>query len=205
MRTRSRGSSPMPRRCPCTARAIFTSALASSAAWCAARVRPGSRIGEMALRILTGTRARTCRLKPHRWCRVVDWRQLQRWGIAGARLPAGRRVLFREPSAWERYKVYIVGAVTALFAQAALIAGLLIQRARRRKAEQEVPSKSGSSAHEFRAGSRPRLQAAGCARKRAFPDRAGVARRHRPAARRADVRHEAARAGASGRRRRDGR
>ena len=98
----------------------------------------GSRIGEMALRILTGTRAQDIPIEAAQVVTVVDWRQLQRWGIAAARLPAGSQILFREPSAWERYKVYIVGAVTALLAQAALIGGLLIQRARRRKAEQEV-------------------------------------------------------------------
>jgi signal transduction histidine kinase len=98
----------------------------------------GSHIGEMALRILTGTRAQDIPIEAAQVAPLLDWRQLQRWGIAGARLPAGSQVLFREPSAWERYKVYIVGAVTALFAQAALIGGLLIQRTRRRKAEQEV-------------------------------------------------------------------
>ena len=41
---------------------------------------------------------------------------------------------------WERYRVYIVGAVTALLAQAVLIAGLFIQRTRLRKAEQQVRS-----------------------------------------------------------------
>ena len=98
----------------------------------------GSRIGEMALRILTGTPPQDIPIEAAQVMPVLDWRQLQRWGIAPARLPAGSQVLFREPSAWERYKVYIVGAVTTLFAQAALIGGLLIQRTRRRKAEQEM-------------------------------------------------------------------
>ena len=39
---------------------------------------------------------------------------------------------------WERYRLYIVGVVTALLLQAALIAGLVIQRTRRRHAEQQV-------------------------------------------------------------------
>ena len=93
----------------------------------------GTRIGEMALRILTGTRPQDIPIEAAQVVPVVDWRQVQRWGIAHARLPAGSQILFREPSAWERYKVYIVGAVTALLAQAALIAGLLIQRAKRRR------------------------------------------------------------------------
>jgi signal transduction histidine kinase len=47
-------------------------------------------------------------------------------------------VRFREPSAWDRYKVYIVGAAALLLAQTVLIAGLLVQGARRRQAEEQV-------------------------------------------------------------------
>jgi signal transduction histidine kinase len=46
--------------------------------------------------------------------------------------------MFREPSAWDQYKVYIIGALAALLAQTALIAGLLVQRAKRREAEAEA-------------------------------------------------------------------
>jgi len=98
----------------------------------------GSRIGEMALSILTGTRPEDIPIKAAQVVPVVDWRQVQRWGIAQSRLPATSQILFREPSAWERYEVYIVGAVTALLAQAALIAGLLIHRAKRQHAEQQM-------------------------------------------------------------------
>ena len=98
----------------------------------------GTRIGEMALRILTGTRPQDIPIEAAQVVPVVDWRQVQRWGIARSRLPARSQILFWEPSAWERYKVYIVGAVTALLAQAALIAGLLIHRAKRQDAEQQM-------------------------------------------------------------------
>jgi signal transduction histidine kinase len=47
-------------------------------------------------------------------------------------------VLFREPSLWDRYKVYILGAGTVLLAQTFLIARLLVQRRRRRQAEEQV-------------------------------------------------------------------
>jgi signal transduction histidine kinase len=98
----------------------------------------GARLGDMALRVLAGTRPQDIPIETARVLPVVDWRQLQRWGIDPSRLPPGSQVEFREPSVWERYRLYIVGAVTALVAQAALIAGLVIQRSRRRKAEQEV-------------------------------------------------------------------
>jgi signal transduction histidine kinase len=98
----------------------------------------GTRLGEMALRILTGTPPQDIPIEAAQVVPVVDWRQVQRWGISHARLPARSQILFREPSAWEVYKVYIVGAVTALLAQAALIAGLLIHRAKRQNAERQM-------------------------------------------------------------------
>ena len=64
-----------------------------------------------------------------------DWRQLQRWGISESRLPAGSIVRFREPSLWDQYKFYVVGATSVLLLQTALIAGLLVQRVRRRRVE----------------------------------------------------------------------
>ena len=39
-----------------------------------------------------------------------DWRELRRWGISEARLPAGSVVRFRQPGVWDQYKGrYIVG------------------------------------------------------------------------------------------------
>jgi signal transduction histidine kinase len=52
-------------------------------------------------------------------------------------------VLFREPTAWDRYKRYIVGSLSLMAAQTALIAGLLVQRARRRRAEQQLRDSQG--------------------------------------------------------------
>jgi signal transduction histidine kinase len=64
-----------------------------------------------------------------------DWRQLRRWGISESRLPAGSLIRFREPSLWDQYKFYAVGATSVLVLQTALIAGLLVQRTRRRRVE----------------------------------------------------------------------
>lgn len=96
-------------------------------------------IGQLALRVLRGERADDIPvLSPDLNVPQVDWRQLRRWGISEARVPAGTIVKFRELSAWDRYKVYILGALALLVAQTTLIAGLLIQRARRQRAEQEA-------------------------------------------------------------------
>lgn len=98
----------------------------------------GSRLGEMALRVLTGTSPRDIPTETVRVLPILDWRQLRRWGISEADVPAGAVVRFRELSAWERYKTYIVAAATLLLAQTALIVGLLIHRSRRRLAEEQV-------------------------------------------------------------------
>jgi PAS domain S-box-containing protein len=65
----------------------------------------------------------------------LDWRQLQRWGISEKRAPAGTTILFREPTAWERYQRYIVGSIALVLLQSLLIGGLLVQQRRRRRVE----------------------------------------------------------------------
>ena len=54
---------------------------------------------------------------------------------ARAHAPLGSTILFREPSLWGRYKVYIGSALGLVLLQTALIGGLLLQRARRRRVE----------------------------------------------------------------------
>ena len=40
-----------------------------------------------------------------------DWRELQRWNISADRLPPGSEISFRQPTVWERYRWWIVGAL----------------------------------------------------------------------------------------------
>ena len=83
----------------------------------------------------------------------VDWRQVQRWHIDQARLPADTQILFRNPSAWQKYKAYISIAVALIFLQTALIASLLVQRSRRRRAEllaKKVQTELGAKYDEIR-------------------------------------------------------
>jgi signal transduction histidine kinase len=93
-------------------------------------------VSQLALRVLRGERADTIPVtSPQLNVRQVDWRQLRRWNISSGRVPAGTAVLFRQRSAWERYKFYILGAAAVLLAQSVLIGALLVQRGRRRQAE----------------------------------------------------------------------
>ena len=67
---------------------------------------------------------------------AYDDRELQRWNINTARLPAGSVVRFREPGFWGRHRWLIVGTVLFCSFQAALIVGLLVHRARRKRADE---------------------------------------------------------------------
>src|SRR6185436_10022589 len=66
---------------------------------------------------------------------TYDWRELTHWGISESRLPPGSVVLFRQPTAWERYRWRVVIAVAVIAAQAVLILAMLVQFRRRRAAE----------------------------------------------------------------------
>jgi PAS domain S-box-containing protein len=67
-----------------------------------------------------------------------DWRELQRWNIPEDRLPTGSVIAFRQPTAWEQYRWYVVGALVVIFIQAGMIFDLLLQRRRRRLVETEL-------------------------------------------------------------------
>jgi signal transduction histidine kinase len=96
-----------------------------------------SQTANVALRVLRGESAgATVKTNPQgSGPPIYDWRELRRWGISEARLPAGSLVLFRQPSVWDQYKVYIVGVTTLVGLQSALIAGLVFQRTRRRRSD----------------------------------------------------------------------
>ena len=96
-------------------------------------------IGELTLKVLQGQSADSIPVSTIDLnVSQVDWRQLRRWGISEARVPAGTLIKFRVPSVWDRYRFYVLGAVALLLGQSLLIAGLLVQRARRRQAEEQV-------------------------------------------------------------------
>jgi signal transduction histidine kinase len=96
-------------------------------------------LARLALRILAGETAGSIPVTTADLSvRQVDWRQLGRWSIPETRVPPGTIVRFRLPTLWDRYAIYIVGAAIVLLGQTVLIAGLLVQRARRREAEGQL-------------------------------------------------------------------
>ena len=98
-----------------------------------------TRSAEIALRILRGEKAADIPVATvDSMVTLLDWRQMQRWHIAAARVPAGAVVMFREPTLWDRYRGYISAAIALFAVQTALITLLLLQRRRRRHAEKEM-------------------------------------------------------------------
>lgn len=69
---------------------------------------------------------------------VYDFRELERWGIEESLLPAGSTVLFRPPSLWSEYGVPLAIGLGVVALQIVLISGLLLQRHRRRAAQEEA-------------------------------------------------------------------
>jgi signal transduction histidine kinase len=107
----------------------------------------GHRIGELGRQILDGARARDLPIETARLVPTFDGRQLSRWGIDEARLPAGSQVSLRPPSLWRDYRGTVLAAVTAGVVQFGLIVGLLYQRRARRAAEVEGRHHLAMAAH----------------------------------------------------------
>jgi len=101
-------------------------------------------IGQLAQRVLRGEPADSIPMVALSLnTNMVDWRRLRRWRIDEARVPVGTIVRFRDPTVWDRYRIYILAALTLLITQSVLITGLLIQRQRRRRAEEELRGSQG--------------------------------------------------------------
>ena len=93
------------------------------------------KVAEVVRRIANGERAQDIPVQNVPTVPMFDWRELKRWGISENRLPPGSIVRFKDPTFWEQYKWRIVGALTLIVLQAALIAVLLVERRRRQRAK----------------------------------------------------------------------
>ena len=67
----------------------------------------GARVGEMALRILTGTPPQGIPLERARVMPIFDARQLERWNIPRSRLHQERESISANRRVWGRYRFYI--------------------------------------------------------------------------------------------------
>lgn len=69
---------------------------------------------------------------------VYDWRELERWGIREAALPAGSDIRFRRPTLWETYRRWILLGVALVIVESILIAILVTNLVTRRRAERRL-------------------------------------------------------------------
>ena len=94
--------------------------------------------GEMAARVLNGQRPEDIPIEISKNAYIFDWGALKRWHVKESDLPDGSILLNRQPTFWEAYWRYVIGALLVLLAQTVAIFGLLWQRAWRRKTQTEL-------------------------------------------------------------------
>jgi signal transduction histidine kinase len=98
----------------------------------------GKRAAEIGLRILQGKAPQEIGIQPAIENQFVfDGRQLKRWGIGEAALPAGSEIRFQEPSLWQVYGWQIAAIVAFCILQTMLIVRLVVQRIRLASAKKE--------------------------------------------------------------------
>ena len=96
----------------------------------------GRQTAAAAIRILSGEKPSEIRPPPVQFASpVFDWREMQRWGISENNLPPGSEIRFRNLTAWEQYRAYILAIIAAILIQSALISWLLYENRRRQRAE----------------------------------------------------------------------
>lgn len=97
----------------------------------------GTGAATIGARILAGERPQD--IPPQRVANVLmfDSRELKRWGISEESLPPGSLVLFRTLSFWDQYRWYAISLISVVIVQSLLIAGLVINRSHRKRAEAE--------------------------------------------------------------------
>ena len=99
----------------------------------------GKVAADLALRILRGEAPASIPLVPDAGLApMFDWRQMQRWGISERSLPPGSLVLFRTPTIWQEHGRAIGIALGVIALETLLVAGLVLQLRRRRRAEREL-------------------------------------------------------------------
>jgi signal transduction histidine kinase len=102
------------------------------------------RVSQLALRVLRGANPDDIAVSTIDASTMqLDWRPLRRWSIDETRRPAGTLIKFRNPNGWDEYGNYILAGLAILLMQTALIAGLLLQRRRRRQAEDRLRDSQG--------------------------------------------------------------
>ncbi len=97
-----------------------------------------ARVAEMVRLIAHGQLARDIPIENVHTIPMFDWRELQRWQISEAKLPPGSIIQFKQLTLWQQYRSQILGVLAVLTLETSLIAVLLIERRRRRRAKEAL-------------------------------------------------------------------
>jgi PAS domain S-box-containing protein len=103
----------------------------------------GTRAGELILDILRGSKTPESipgflDVPP---VPMFDGRQLRRWNLNESALPKGSIIINKELTFWD-FKYYVIGGMAFIIGQSFLMAGLLIQKRRKRLAEESLWQKT---------------------------------------------------------------
>ncbi|MCI0660457.1 MAG: sigma 54-interacting transcriptional regulator, partial [Acidobacteria bacterium] len=101
----------------------------------------GARTAELGLRLLEGEQPQNIKVETLPSLPKFDWRQLRRWRISEKSLPPDSAVYFNEPSLWDQYRWQIIGIISLSLIESVLIAVLIIQMIKRRRAQQTLANR----------------------------------------------------------------
>ena len=108
----------------------------------------GRLLGEEAIARLSRPSAEVITIPIAKYATLAfDDRQLGRWNIPVGRLPANAGIRFRAPSLWRDRRGLMLTVAAVTLVQSMLIAGLVIERRRRRRAEIESRRNLTAMAH----------------------------------------------------------
>src|SRR5215831_962121 len=110
----------------------------------------------LALRVMRGENPAnipTTEMRPY--VKVFNWQELRRWQISEAQLPPGSVVRFRQLSFWQQYKGRIVAVFVVILLQMLLIAGLLCERGRQKRAAQALAESEERFAKALKSNPQP--------------------------------------------------
>jgi signal transduction histidine kinase len=98
----------------------------------------GRDAGEIAVRALAGESIPSILSRRAPGTPRFDARELARWNLDERHLPPGSEVVLRQATLWQAYRWHAIGVIVVIGAQGTLIVTLLVQRKRRREAQQDL-------------------------------------------------------------------
>lgn len=129
----------------------------------------GRRAGELVARVLNGEDPAAIGVQqPIEPECVADWQQLGHWRIDEDLLPAGCELRFKQVTAWDQYRWPILIALAVFLFEAALIAALLLNRRRLRRAQATLSAEYARRAQAEGLAARLRGRLARFARERSL-------------------------------------